>query len=76
MLKPVQRAGSSKADLKRFPDPVPDRMGIAICQAQADLRHRDAKPLRGFGSAAPKRKLDLVRQRMRAAERRFREERE
>ena len=27
-----------------------DRMGFAIYQAQAGLRHRDAKPLKGFGS--------------------------
>ena len=51
MLKPVQWVSSSKADLKRFPDPVQDRMGFAIYQAQAGLRHRDAKPLKGFGSA-------------------------
>ena len=52
MLKPVQWVGSSKADLKRFPDPVQDRMGFAIYQAQTGLRHRDAKPLKGFGSGA------------------------
>ena len=51
MLKPVQWVGSSKSDLKRFPDAVQDRMGFAIYQAQAGLRHRDAKPLKGFGSA-------------------------
>ena len=50
MLKPVQWVGSSKADLKRFPDAVQDRMGFAIYQAQAGLRHRNAKPLKGFGS--------------------------
>ena len=50
MLKPVQWVGSSKADLKRFPDSVQDRMGFAIYQAQAGLRHRDSKPLKGFGS--------------------------
>ena len=50
MLKPVQWVGSSKSDLKRFADPVQDRMGFAIYQAQAGLRHRDAKPLKGFGS--------------------------
>ena len=50
MLKPVEWVGSSKADLKRFPDPVQDRMGFAIYQAQAGLRHRDVKPHRGFGS--------------------------
>ena len=49
-LKPVQWVGSSKVALKRFPDPVQDRMGFAIYQAQAGLRHRDAKPLKGFGS--------------------------
>ena len=50
MLKTLEWAGSSKADLKRFPDAVQDRMGFAIYQAQAGLRHRDAKPLKGFGS--------------------------
>ena len=50
MLKPVQWVGSSKSDLKRFPDAVQDRMGFAIYQAQAGLQHRDAKPLKGFGS--------------------------
>ncbi|MDE2774053.1 MAG: type II toxin-antitoxin system RelE/ParE family toxin [Gemmatimonadota bacterium] len=50
-LKPVQWVGSSRADLKRFPDPVRERMGYAIYQAQAGFRHRDVKPLKGFGSA-------------------------
>ena len=50
MLKPLRWIGSSKADLKRFPDRVQDRFGFAIYQAQAGLRHRDAKSLRGFGS--------------------------
>ena len=50
MLKPVEWVGSSKADLKRFPDPVQHRMGFAIYQAQIGLVHRDAKPLKGFGS--------------------------
>ena len=50
MLKPVQWVGSSKSDLKRFLDAVQDRMGFAIYQAQAGLRHRNAKPLKGFGS--------------------------
>ena len=48
-LKPVRWVGSSNADLKRFPDPVRRRIGFAIYQAQAGLRHRDAKPLKGFG---------------------------
>ena len=49
-LKPVEWIGSSKANLKHFPDPVRARMGFAIYQAQTGLRHRDAKPLKGFGS--------------------------
>ena len=109
MLKQVQWVGSSKADLKRFPDAVQDRFGFAIYQAQAGLRHRDAKPLKGFGSgvlevvarhdgdayravytvrfdsavhvlhafqkkakrgiATPRKELDLVRRRLREAER-------
>ena len=50
MLNPVQWVGASKSDLKRFPDAVQDRTGFAIYQAQAGLRHRNAKPLKGFGS--------------------------
>ena len=50
MLKSVQWVGASKADLRRFPDPVQHRMGFAIYQAQIGLRHRDAKLLKGFGS--------------------------
>ena len=50
MLKPVEWMGSSKADLKRFPDPVQGRLGFAIYRAQLGRRHRDAKPLKGFGS--------------------------
>ncbi len=50
MLKPLEWIGSSKADLKQFPDSVQDRMGFAIYQAQAGLRHRDTKVLKGFGS--------------------------
>ena len=108
MLKPVIWIGSSSADLKRFPDPVRRRMGFAVYQAQAGLRHRGAKPLKGLGSgvlevvsrhdgdtfravytvrfetavyvlhafqkkarrgvATPKKELDLVRRRLRAAE--------
>ena len=34
-----------------FPDPVRRRRGFAVYQAQAGLRHRDAKPLKGLGSS-------------------------
>ena len=113
MLKPVEWMGSSKADLKRFPDPVQGRMGFAIYRAQLGRRHRDAKPLKGFGPgvvevvarhdgdtfravytarfegavyvlhafqkkakrgiATPKPELDLVRRRLAAAERHYRD---
>ena len=49
-LKPVEWIGSSKEDLKSFPDPVQDQVGFAVYQAQTGLKHRDAKPLRGLGS--------------------------
>ena len=113
MLKPVEWMGSSRADLKRFPDPVQGRMGFAIYRAQVGRRHRDAKPLHGFdpgivevvarhdgdtfravytvrfetavyvlydfqkkarrGIATPKQELELIRRRLRAAERHYRD---
>ena len=113
IVRPLQWTGSSRTDLKRFPGPVQDRIGFALYQAQAGLRHRDAKPLKGFGSgvlevvarhdgdayravyavrletavyvlhafqkkakrgiATPRRELELVRRRLRAAERHHRE---
>ena len=49
-LRPVEWVGSSREDLKRFPDPVRDRIGYALYQAQLGRKHRDAKPLKGLGS--------------------------
>ncbi|MCY3880240.1 MAG: type II toxin-antitoxin system RelE/ParE family toxin [Rhodobacteraceae bacterium] len=112
-MRPVEWVGSSKADLKRFPDPVQNRMGFAIYRAQLGSSHRDAKPLKGFGSgvleivarhdgdtfravytvrldsvvyvlhafqkkarrgiATPKQELDLLRRRLLAAERHYRD---
>lgn len=51
ILKPVEWVGSSKENLKEFPDPVQDRVGFALYQAQVGLKHHDAKPLRGLGSS-------------------------
>lgn len=48
-LKPLEWVGSSRADLKTFPDAVQDHAGFALYQAQAGLKHRDAKPLTGLG---------------------------
>ncbi len=47
MLKPVEWVGSSKEDIKKFPDPVRGLVGFALYQAQVGLKHRDAKLLRG-----------------------------
>ena len=48
--RPVEWIGSSKADLKTFPESVRRVVGYALYQAQVGLRHRDVKPLRGLGS--------------------------
>ena len=50
VLKPVEWVGSSKGDLKKFPAVVQDQAGFALYQAQAGLKHRDAKPLKGLGA--------------------------
>lgn len=49
-LSPVEWVGSSKEDLKSFPDEVQDHVGFALHQAQAGMEHRDAKPMKGLGS--------------------------
>jgi phage-related protein len=51
-LRPVYWVGTAKSDLDAFPDDVKDVMGYALEQAQRGLKHRKAKPLKGFGSAA------------------------
>ena len=48
--KPVEWIGSSKSDLRTFPSAVRGMVGFALYQAQVGLKHRDAKPLRGFGA--------------------------
>jgi phage-related protein len=50
-FKPVIWVGSSRKDLREFPEPVQDRMGYALYVAQRGGKHRDAKALRGFGGA-------------------------
>ncbi len=50
-IKPVAWIGSSKAELSRFPEAVKDAMGFALYVAQQGGKHRDAKPLRGFGGS-------------------------
>lgn len=49
--KPLVWVGSSKEDLKRFPEDVRQVMGYALYLAQVGGKHPDAKPLRGFSGA-------------------------
>jgi len=49
--KPLVWVGSSRGDLKSFPEEVRLVMGYALYLAQVGGRHPDAKPLRGFGGA-------------------------
>jgi phage-related protein len=51
LLRPVIWVGSSRKDLREFPDSVQDRIGYALYAAQRGGKHRDAKPLTGFGGA-------------------------
>jgi len=50
-LKPVIWVGSSRKDLREFPDPVRDHIGYALYVAQCGGKHRDAKVMTGFGGA-------------------------
>src|SRR5271168_3777242 len=50
-FKPVAWIGSSRKDLREFPDLVQDHMGYALYVAQQGGKHRDAKTLTGFGAA-------------------------
>ena len=43
--------GSSRKDLKSFPDDVKRAIGFALYQAQTGDKAQSAKPLSGFGSA-------------------------
>jgi phage-related protein len=49
--KPLRWVGSSKKDLRRFPDEVQRVTGYALWLAQLGVKHTDAKPLAGFGGA-------------------------
>jgi phage-related protein len=49
--KPVRWVGSSKEDLRHFPEEVRRRVGGALWDAQLGRKAPYAKPLRGFGGA-------------------------
>ena len=50
-LKPVVWIGSSRKDLRAFPEPVQDHIGYALYVAQRGGQHRNTKALSGFGGA-------------------------
>jgi phage-related protein len=50
-IKPIVWMGSSKKDLLALPEEVVDVFGYGLHLAQIGLKHPDAKPLSGFGSA-------------------------
>jgi phage-related protein len=50
-FKPVIWVGSSRKDLREFPELVQDHIGYALYVAQQGGKHRDAKALAGFGGA-------------------------
>jgi phage-related protein len=45
--KPLIFVGSSRKDLREFPEDVQHVMGFALFNAQCGEKHPDAKPLRG-----------------------------
>lgn len=51
-LKPLYWIASAKKDLKAMPEVVQDVFGYALQLAQAGGKHKDAKPLAGFGSSS------------------------
>lgn len=50
-MKPLFWVGSAKKDLLGTPTEVVDVFGYALYLAQNGLKHQQAKPLKGFGSA-------------------------
>jgi len=47
----VDFIGSSREDLRGFPDEVKQDIGYALFEAQRGLKSASAKPLKGFGGA-------------------------
>ncbi len=50
-LKPVIWIGSTRKDFRALPPDVKSHMGYALYVAQQGGKHRDAKPLKGYGGA-------------------------
>ena len=67
-LKTLVWIASAKKDLIGMPEDVQDTFGYALHLAQAGKKHEQAKPLKGFGIATPKPGLNLIRDRLKAAQ--------
>ncbi len=65
-MKPLYWIGASRKDLKSFPQPVQRDIGYALFSAQ----NGETDPA---GIATPKAEIELIRQRLLAAERHYRE---
>lgn len=50
-FKPLIWVGSTRRDFREMPGEVKSHMGYALYVAQMGGKHRDAKPLKGFGGA-------------------------
>jgi len=50
-LGPIRWVGSRYRDLRSLPEAVRKTIGFALDQAQRGGKHRDARPLKGFGGA-------------------------
>ena len=50
-MKPVEWVGSSRDDLRQFPEPVRQEAGHSLYLAQKGEKTLNAKPLVGFGGA-------------------------
>ncbi|MBF0480029.1 MAG: type II toxin-antitoxin system RelE/ParE family toxin [Candidatus Omnitrophica bacterium] len=50
-MKKINFVGSSRDDLKEFPEDVRQDIGFALYQAQCGRKSTNAKPLKGFGGA-------------------------
>ena len=55
--KPLAWIGSSRRDMREFPQPVRRKMGLALYAVQSGTTPPTAKPLKGFGGAST---LELV----------------
>ncbi len=49
--KPLFWVGTTREDLREFPDEVRRAIGHALYLAQMGGKHLDSKPLKGFGGA-------------------------